>query len=196
MGLYDNSDSVDSYEKMCEGYDGTPIFEMLARHLEEGQSLLELGCGPCNDLAVLKERYNVVGSDTSDEFLRRGRLNHSDIEFQSLDAAGLDTERRFDCVYSNKVLHHLSLEDLIISFRRQKQVIAEDGLFAHSFWIGDQKFEKDGLLFLFHSRESLLGLVGDYFEIVELLDYKEFEEGDSLFVIARNGRQHDETTIL
>lgn len=31
VGFYEDPDNVDGYEKMCEGYDGAPIFDMLAR---------------------------------------------------------------------------------------------------------------------------------------------------------------------
>ncbi|MDA0992179.1 MAG: class I SAM-dependent methyltransferase [Proteobacteria bacterium] len=196
MGFYDNPDSVDKYEKMCEGYDGTQIFDVLARHLGPGQSLLEIGCGPGNDIASLKGPYDVVGSDNSEEFLKRCREKHPDVEFVHLDAISLDIQRRFDCVYSNKVLHHLSIEDLILSFKRQSVVIAEDGLFAHTFWIGDQEFEESGLYFKFHNRDELLALIGEYFEIVHVLDYKEFDDDDSLFVVAKNGRRMDETTTM
>jgi len=196
MGFYDDPDSVDEYEKMCEGYDGSPIFAVLARHLDPGQTLLEVGCGPGNDIASLKLNYGVVGSDNSDEFLRRCRQRHPDVEFLNIDAINLDIDRQFDCVYSNKVLHHFSLDKLICSFKRQCRVIADGGLFAHSFWIGDEEFEKDGMYFRFHDREALIRLVGEHFDIIEMLEYKEFEDGDSLFVVGKNGRAMDETTIL
>lgn len=196
MGFYDDPDSVDQYEKMCEDYDGDQLFEVLTRHLNPGQSLLEIGCGPGNDIESLKKHYAVVGSDNSDEFLKRCREKHADVEFLNVDAIKLDIDRQFDCVYSNKVLHHFPIEELILGLKRQCQVIHEDGLFAHTFWIGDQEFEKDGMYFRFHNREALISLIVDYFEILDLLDYKEFEDGDSLFVLARNGRSMDETTIL
>ena len=196
MGFYDDPDSVDEYEKMCEGYDGSQIFETLERHLDPGKSILEIGCGPGNDIASLKINYQVVGSDNSEEFLKRCRNRHPDVEFINVDAIKLNIDRQFDCVYSNKVLHHLASEELILSFKRQREVIVDGGLFAHSFWIGDTEFEKDGMYFRFHNRESLIDLIGDYFEVLEVLDYKEFDDGDSLFVVAGNGKGMDETTVM
>jgi SAM-dependent methyltransferase len=196
MGFYDDPASVDQYEKMCEGYDGSQIFDLLAKHLLPRQSILEIGCGPGNDIDSLKRSYQVVGSDNSDEFLKRCRARHPDVEFRKLDAVTLETDEQFDCVYSNKVFHHLSLEKLIMAFKRQNQVIREGGLFAHTFWIGDQEFEKDGLYFRFHNREELIALVSDYFDIVDMLEYKEFEDGDSLFVVAKNGMAMNETVVL
>ena len=196
MGFYDDPEQVTEYEKMCEGYDGTQLFAMLARHLEPGKTILEVGCGPGNDIETLKLDYRIVGSDNSEEFLRRCRQKHPEIEFLNLDAISLDTDRRFDCVYSNKVLHHLSLDKLISTFKRQGQVIVAGGLFAHTFWIGEEDFEKDGMYFHFHNRDALIRLIGDYFEVIETLDYKEFDDGDSLFVIAKNGQAMEETTVM
>jgi len=196
MGYYDDPENVNEYEKMCEGYDGTQIFNALEQHLAPGKTILEVGCGPGNDIVSLKSNYPIVGSDNSEEFLTRCRERHPDIEFLNLDVISLDTDRQFDCIYSNKVLHHISLDKLILAFKRQRQVIVPGGLFAHSFWIGDEEFEKDGLYFRFHDRDALVRLVADYFEIIELLDYKEFEDGDSLFIVAKNGKGMEETTVI
>jgi SAM-dependent methyltransferase len=196
MGFYDDPESVNEYEKMCEGYDGTQIFAALARHLVPGKTILEVGCGPGNDIESLKRDYSITGSDTSEEFLRRCRIRHPGTEFLNLDVSSLETDRQFDCIYSNKVLHHLPLENLIRTFKRQTHVIAPGGLFAHTFWIGDEEFEKAGMYFRFHDRDALIRLIGEYFEVVELLDYKEFADGDSLFVIAKNGHAMGETTVM
>jgi len=42
------------------------------------------------------------------------------------------------------------------------------------------------MLFVFHNGEKLLKLVSQYFTIQETFDYKEFEDGDSIFVVAKN----------
>lgn len=196
MGFYDQSGNVDLYERMCADYDGTAIHAAISRHLEAGQSLLELGCGPGNDIDLFRQRYGVVGSDNSTEFLERCRKRFPTIEFLALDAVAIDTERQFDCLFSNKVLHHLNLDDLVFSFKRQAKVIAAGGLFAHTFWIGGYEEEKHGLYFRYHDRDELVRIVSEYFQIEELMDYAEIEAGDSLFVIARNGQASTETAIL
>ena len=33
MSFYDDSESVDKYIDMCEGYDGSNIYEMMKKHL-------------------------------------------------------------------------------------------------------------------------------------------------------------------
>jgi hypothetical protein len=74
------------------------------------------------------------------------------------------------------------------SLKRQQNVINPNGIFAHTFWLGDKEFTMEGMLFVFHNRDKLLQLVSQYFTILETYDYKEFEEGDSIFIIAQNNK--------
>jgi trans-aconitate methyltransferase len=188
MNFYNDPVKVDEYEQMCESYDGSELYDVLNKHLPEHATLLELGSGPGNDITYLKKRYSVVGSDLSDEFLKRCNNRHPETPFVKLDAVSIKTEQIFDCLFSNKVLHHLTLEELHQSFKRQQQVIANNGLFAHTFWLGEKEFTMEGMLFVFHNPEHLAELVSKYFTIVELYDYKEFEAGDSIFILARNDK--------
>ena len=186
MDFYNNPSKVDEYEKMCDEYDGADLYKVLDNNLNENSTLLELGCGPGNDIISLRKKYSVTGSDLSEEFLNRCRKKFIDLPFLKLDAVSISTSKTFNCIFSNKVLHHLPVEELEKSFKRQQKVIETNGLFAHTFWLGDKEFTMEGMLFVFHSRENLLSLISKYFLIVETFDYKEFEEGDSIFIIARN----------
>ena len=188
MTFYNNPAKVDAYEKMCEGYDGSDLYAILSNHLIEKSTLLELGCGPGNDIIHLKEKYRVMGSDLSDEFLQRCKKRFPEISFMKLDAINIETDRTFDCIFSNKVLHHLNREELKKSLIRQQKIVVSDGIIAHTFWIGDKEFEMEDMLFVFHHRAELIDLVSKYFTILETFDYKEFEEGDSIFIVARNNR--------
>ncbi len=188
MEFYNDPKKVDEYEKMCDEYDGTEIYKVLSNHLKEDSSLLEIGCGPGNDIEYLQKHYSVTGSDLSDEFLKRCRERFKDLPFVKLDAISIDTNQTYDCLFSNKVLHHLTLEELEKSLQRQQSVIKPNGIFAHTFWIGDKEFTMEGMLFVFHNREKLLKLISKYFTILETFDYKEFEDGDSIFVIAQNNK--------
>ena len=188
MEFYNDPLKVDEYEKMCEGYDGSDLYEVLDKYLSENSTLLELGSGPGNDINYLNKKYKVTGSDLSDEFLIRCYKRFSDIPFIKLDAVSINTDKVFDCVFSNKVLHHLTSVNLEKSFRRQQNVISPNGIFAHSFWLGDKEFTMEGMLFVFHNRKQLISMVSKYFSILECYDYKEFEDGDSIFIVAKNNK--------
>ena len=188
MRFYNDPVKVDEYEKMCDEYDGSELYNILEKHLAENLTLLELGCGPGNDINFLREKYTVTGSDLSDEFLLRCKKKFSDMTFIKLDAVSISTDTTFDCLFSNKVLHHLTPGNLRKSFKRQQKVIVKNGIFAHTFWLGGKEFTMEDMLFVFHNRESLINMVSEYFTIIEMYDYKEFEDGDSIFIVAQNNK--------
>ena len=185
MSFYDSSDNVDNYIEMCSDYDGSNLYEVLKEHLKDGSSLLELGSGPGFDMPFLSEHYDVTGSDFSDEFLIRCRKKFSDISFIKIDASKIDIKEKFDCIYSNKVLHHLTESQLATSLSQQAKGLTENGIIVHSFWIGEENEEIEGMLFTYYQPEDLLHLISENFVVLTTLSYQEFEEADSLFVVAK-----------
>ena len=129
MGKYYNTkESVDEYIKLALDYDGKQIIIQLKKFLPAGSDLLEIGSGPGTGWKILSEFYKVFGSDFSQEFLKHLRATYPDGEFIELDATTLETDRTFDGIYSNKVLHHLEDEALEASIKRQFEVLNPGGI--------------------------------------------------------------------
>ena len=71
--------------------------------------IIDIGCGPGNSTAVLKEKYpnaEVIGVDNSENMLQKARDSHPDISFVYHDASkGFDSLKEkvegFDVVFSN-----------------------------------------------------------------------------------------------
>lgn len=185
MGYFDELDNVKGYLKMAEGYDGRELIDHLKDLLEAGSSVLELGMGPGKDLDILKETYNVTGSDISEVFLELYREREPDADLLKLDAITLNTNRKFDCIYSNKVLQHLTKEELRTSFKRQYEVLDDGGILFHTFWKGNDIEEMDGLLFVQYTEKELERIIDDRFEIFSMEVYTEMEENDSILVVLK-----------
>lgn len=183
MGFYDSPENVERYVTMAAGYDGRALIEEMRRYLTPGSDVLELGMGPGVDLDILGKWFNATGSDVSDLFLQRYLSTHPGASVLNIDASTLETDLRFDGIFSNKVLHHLDPERQAESFRRQATVLNPGGYAFHSFWYGDQVEDFDGLLFYQHTEKSLRKLVDVHFKIVELRRYTEMDTDDSLFAI-------------
>ena len=182
---YHTKASVQEYITAAKDVNGAKLIERLGRFLPNGSTLLELGTGPGTDWKLLNENYNVTGSDLSLEFLEHLNKTIQEGEFLNIDAATIDTKKTFDGIYSNKVLHHLQNEKLIQSIRRQADVIEPGGIICHSFWRGTGSETFKGLLVKYHTKSELTELFGTCFDVLLLESYAEFEEGDSLLLIAR-----------
>jgi len=186
VNYYNDEKNVDDYIRMAEGYDGRALVEILNETLSKGASVLELGMGPGKDLLLLSEHFRVTGSDSSPVFLERFREAHPNADLLHLDAVTLETERKFDCIYSNKVLIHLTREDLAKSFRRQAEILNPGGILFHTFWHGDTEEEFNGLRFLYYTRETLMKTLGEKLEIVEFEKYAEMDVEDSFYVVLKS----------
>jgi len=190
-GFYDDPDFIGRYLAIVQGDEGQPLISLLRCHLPDGASVLELGMGPGHDLQALSQHYRVTGSDVSVAFLERYRDEHPDADLLQLDAAKPETDRRWDAVYSNKVLHHLRRAELCDALQRQSQLLRAGGLLLHSFWVGDGDNEQifEGMTFTYYDEAALRLQVEPAFEILALEVYGEMEPDDSLMVLCRK-RSH------
>ena len=113
MNYYNDKKNVEEYIRMAEGYDGRAFVELLKGLLPEGASVLELGMGPGKDLLLLDAQVSrspartvlLCSSKDSALYIRMPICYSS-------TRVTLETERTFDCIYSNKVLIHLAREEL------------------------------------------------------------------------------------
>ncbi len=185
MSFYHDGRNVENYIDMAKGYNGTLLIEKLKAYLEDGASILELGMGPGKDMDILLKDYDVTGSDESEIFVDLYKFKHPSAKVVKLDALKMDVENTFDCIYSNKVLMHLTKEEMVNSLKLQKKKLNDNGVLFHSLWKGDGKESYDGLLFVYYTEEEIRRMLGDDFEILKIGTYMEMEENDSLYIVLK-----------
>jgi len=183
--FYHTENTVQEYLKIAEGYDGRQLIEKLKEFMPVNSTVLELGSGPGKDLIILSESYQATGSDYSTHFLDLIKDKHPNVELLRLDAITLTTNKTFDGIYSNKVLHHLSDNDLVESINNQNKLLKDNGIVCHSFWKGDHTEEMHGLLFNYHAENEVEELFANQFEIVLLETYGEMDKNDSILIIGK-----------
>lgn len=182
---YHTKASVEEYIQLAKDVNGRELIKKLRQFLPSHSTLLELGSGPGTDWNMLNEDYQVVGSDNSQEFLHHLTSNNRNGQFIELDAVTLGTNKTFDGIYSNKVLHHLKDQELTVSIKRQYAILNHVGIICHSFWKGEGTEVFKGMFVNYHSEQALREFFEGYFEILVLESYAEFEEGDSLLLIGK-----------
>ena len=182
---YKTKESVNEYIQLAKDVNGLQLIEKLKQVLQPNSVLLEIGSGPGTDWKILNKSYNVIGSDNSIEFLNHLITENPNGEFLELDAITLKTDKKFDGIYSNKVMHHLKDNELTNSAIRQYEILNINGVICHSFWKGKGSEIFKDLFVNYHSELNLKKVYADYFEIISIESYNEFEDGDSLLFIAR-----------
>jgi ubiquinone/menaquinone biosynthesis C-methylase UbiE len=182
---YHTKESVEEYLELAKDVGGVELIRAFKKHLPADSTLLELGSGPGTDWRILSETYMVTGSDISEEFLEYLRGQNPKGEFLKVSAESILTDTSFDGMYSNKVLQHLTDQELRASVESQYRVLNKGGLICHSFWYGEGTEVFKGMLVNYHDAEGLTDFFGQHFELLEMKRYKEFEDGDSIVLIGR-----------
>lgn len=159
------------------------VVEQFIEKIDSEKKVLEIGSGTGNDFKILKKTYDVTGSDYSDSFLKILRRKFKNETFLKLNALTMDVNEKFDVIYSNKVLHHFTPEQLRISLKNQYNCLNEDGQVFHALWHGTNKrgAYKD-MPDVRYELTDIEALKGD-FRIKEFITYKEMTENDSFIVI-------------
>ncbi|MFE3845423.1 class I SAM-dependent methyltransferase [Thermoplasmatota archaeon] len=186
MGYFDNEKNVKDYIKMVKGYDATELINILRKYRKKDSTLLELGMGPGKDLDILRKFYKVTGSDSSQIFINRYKKKHPESDIIQIDATNIKIKRKFDCIYSNKVLIHLTKKECNSSFKKQKNILNPNGILFHTFWFGTKTEKYQELLFTYYSEDELKNMVKDDYNIISIERYTEDEKDDSiLFIVQR-----------
>ena len=182
---YKNKESVEEYIRLAKDVNGSELIERLNQFLPTDSIILEIGSGPGTDWNILNKDYEAIGSDNSKEFISHLRSNNPLGNFLELDAVTLNTDKKFDGIYSNKVLHHLKDNELKDSIKRQYEILNSNGIICHSFWKGKGTEVFKGLFVNYHSASDLILCFNEYFKISVIESYSEFEESDSLLLIGK-----------
>ncbi len=99
--------------------------------------------------------------------------------------AGVKTIKKYDGIYSCKVYQHFELELVEKALTRQSEMLNNEGVVIHSFWIGDTVFDDGDMRALYHNKEKLLAIINKHFTLLEQVVYEEFEPHDSIFILAK-----------
>jgi trans-aconitate 2-methyltransferase len=95
-----------------------PARELLARvPLASARRVLDLGCGPGNSTALLRERWPdawLTGVDSSAEMLERARKDQPNIEWIEADAGNFVPAEPVDVLFSNALLQWLPAHDVLV----------------------------------------------------------------------------------
>ncbi len=185
MDYYDDLKNVESYIEMAKDCFATELISKLKLYLKKHSTVLELGMGPGNDFKLLMENFHVTGSDKYLHFIDIYKKKNPEADVLIMDAVMMDTDRSFDCIYSNKVLPHLTKQELDMSIQGQWKVLNENGILFHTFWKGNEAEYHGGMLSQYYLEDELKEKFSKGFELLLIESYREFEDDDSILIVVK-----------
>jgi predicted TPR repeat methyltransferase len=167
-------DPIDYYNKYAAnvfeesvGLDtGEPIREFLS-FLDEGDTILDLGCGSGRDsLSFYEQGYDVTPLDGAEGMCRLAQI-HTGLDVLQMTYEEMEFDGAFDGVWAYNSLIHIPKPELPGIFKRVAKALEEDGIFFLSMRLGDSDgFRGERYFNAFSERElrSLLEQDG-YFKV-------------------------------
>lgn len=126
--------------------------QAFAALLPEGATVLDVGCGPGLDTAVLQSYHlNVIALDYSHEMMRVGRDEHNCLApFIQADMRHLPIGQQVDGIWASASLLHLQRDDLLPTLKEFWRVLKPRGLLYVSVkqgegeaWVAAEKYGHD-----------------------------------------------------
>lgn len=184
MDYYHNKENVQNYISMMKNYDNSTVINKLKSVLPKNSKVLELGTGAAADYEDLNSYYNIFPSDFSLYFIEEFLKKNPYIPIYHIDAKDFSLDEKFDCIYSNKVLYHLTKDELRKSLIIQTSHLKEKGIIFMTLWNGKYKEEqKEDMIFTYYEENDIREIIPDTLSVKEISLYDEFEKNDSMFVI-------------
>jgi trans-aconitate methyltransferase len=159
--------------------------KIVKNYLPKNSSLLLLGIGSGKEFEFFSELYSVTCADFSKLLLMMFQQKYPKNNFLNIDPVELNTNKTFDCIFSNKVLSQTDEKELVLSLQNQVKLLNDNGVAIHSFWQGEKEEDHHGLILNYYSKKKLKDLVPQQFEVLEINSYKQDLEEDSLFIVLK-----------
>ncbi len=135
--------------------------------LEEGDTILDLGCGSGRDSRIFYDLgYDVTPLDGAEEMCRLAEV-HTGLDVLQMTYEEMEFDGAFDGVWAYQSLIHIPKEELPGIFKRIAKALEEDGIFFLSMKLGDSDGFRGERYFNAFSEKELCSLLeaDGYFKV-------------------------------
>lgn len=137
-------DSIDYYNKYAATIfedtaeqDMSDIMEEFLVCMEEGDTILDLGCGSGRDsLSFYEMGYDVTPLDASEEMCKLAEI-HTDLDVLQMDFREMEFDDAFDGIWACASLIHIPKKEFPEMLGRISEALKRDGVIYMSFHRGD-----------------------------------------------------------
>lgn len=146
--------------------DVSELIEPFASYLEEGDAVLDLGCGSGRDsLTFLEMGYDVTALDGSEEMCSLASI-HTDLDVLHMQFEDLDFEEVFDGIWACASLVHLEKDELPDILQKISNALKPGGIFYMSVHEGDFEGIRNQRYFSEYKKEELEQIISHFPELL------------------------------
>jgi len=96
-----------------------PAIDLAARiNVKNPEKIIDVGCGPGNSTNVLSDRWpesEIIGIDNSASMIESARNNYPTIKWRIEDVTKMETEEKYDIIFSNATIQWIKNQEKLIS---------------------------------------------------------------------------------
>lgn len=179
-------DSIDYYNKYAAkefeetvNQDMSEIMKEFLNLLEEGDTILDLGCGSGRDSLIFYELgYDVTPLDASEEMCKLAEI-HTGLEVLEMTFEEMDFDNVFDGIWACASLLHIPKKEQSGILTKIARALNDKGILYMSYKLGDFEGFRGERYFCDFTADSITGLLRDNgrFEIVKLWETEDVRSG-------------------
>ena len=181
-------DSIDYYNKYAAkefeetvNQDMSGIMKEFLDLLEEGDTILDLGCGSGRDsLTFYDLGYDVTPLDASEEMCQLAEI-HTGLEVLRMTYEEMDFDNVFDGIWACASLLHTPKKELSDILTKIARALNDKGILYMSFKLGDFEGFRGERYFCDFTADSMTELLkdNDRFDIIKLWETEDVRSGHS-----------------
>lgn len=186
--------NADKYAKKFNNYEiyRNRISDFQKKFIPHGTHILDLGCGPGNNIKTLHERDNTcsfTGVDLSSEFVKISKQRFPQFDFYEQDIRNLKLKTSFEVVIASFCIVHLTDAETHEFIRNVSKSILQNGYFYLSYMNGDKSgfettsFSKDQIFFNYYTDEFILDILHQHNLRILEISKEEYRESDGSITI-------------
>ncbi len=162
--------NADSFTQGTVSVDFSQVQDKFLERLNEGDYILDFGCGSGRDTKYFLKKGMVVDAIDGSVNLCKLASEYTGIKVQNILFQELDEQEKYDGIWACSSILHLPKEELSVVLDKMIAALKKNGIIYTSFKYGDFEGERNGRYFIDFTVESFKEFIENVAD-VEIVEY-------------------------
>lgn len=162
--------NADSFIQGTVSVDFSQVQDKFLERLNEGDYILDFGCGSGRDTKYFLKKGMVVDAIDGSVNLCKLASEYTGIKVQNILFQELDEQEKYDGIWACSSILHLPKEELSVVLDKMIAALKKNGIIYTSFKYGDFEGERNGRYFIDFTVESFKEFIENVAD-VEIVEY-------------------------